>query len=93
MRHVEKNPHTLLPRFMGAHRLIVPEIGKVHFVVFANVFSTDRTIHERYDLKGSTQGRTVGAEALRTKASCLPPPPPCTPRPSTPSPRRASVRC
>ena len=47
VRHVEAYPHTLLPRFMGAHRLIVPELGKVHFVVFANVFSTDRTIHER----------------------------------------------
>ena len=33
VHHVEAYPHTLLPRFMGAHRLIVPEIGKVHSVV------------------------------------------------------------
>ena len=71
VRHVERYPHTLLPRFMGAHRLIVPEIGKVHFVVFSNVFSTDRVIHERYDLKGSTLGRTVGAEALARKTDVL----------------------
>ena len=71
VRHVERYPHTLLPRFMGAHRLIVPEIGKVHFVVFSNVFSTDRVIHERYDLKGSTLGRTVGAEALAKKTDVL----------------------
>ena len=58
VRHVEKYPHTLLPRFMGAHRLILPGVGKVHFVVTSNVFSTDRAIHERYDLKGSTYGRT-----------------------------------
>ena len=32
MRHVEAYPHTLLPRFMGAHRLIVPELGKVRLV-------------------------------------------------------------
>ena len=43
----------------------------MHFVVFANVFSTDRTIHERYDLKGSTLGRTVGAKALSTKSDAL----------------------
>ena len=40
-------------------------------MVFANVFSTDRTIHERYDLKGSTLGRTVGAKALSTKSDAL----------------------
>ena len=32
MRHVETYPHTLLPRFMGAHRLIVPELGKVRLI-------------------------------------------------------------
>ena len=32
VRHVEAYPHTLLPRFMGAHRLIVPELGKVRLV-------------------------------------------------------------
>ena len=63
--------HTLLPRYLGFHRLQIPDIGKVHFVVFANVFSTDRVIHERYDLKGSTLGRTVGAETLARKADCV----------------------
>ena len=56
---------------MGAHRLILPGVGKVHFVVTSNVFSTDRAIHERYDLKGSTYGRTSdkllreGVDAVR----------------------------
>ncbi|KAL1495262.1 hypothetical protein AB1Y20_017122 [Prymnesium parvum] len=59
--YVSKQSNTLLPRFMGAHRLRLPGTGKVHFVVMANVFSTDRVIHERYDLKGSSLGRTAGA--------------------------------
>ena len=33
VRHVERYPHTLLPRFMGAHRLIVPELGKARHLV------------------------------------------------------------
>jgi hypothetical protein len=30
----------------------------------ANLFSTDLQIHERYDLKGSTAGRTAGKDAV-----------------------------
>jgi len=63
--HIEKQPHTLLPRFMGAHRLRLPKGNrKVHFIVMTNVFSTARVIHHRYDLKGSTHGRTAGADVL-----------------------------
>lgn len=54
--HVEQNPHTLLPRFLSFHRLRRAGV-KVHFVVMANVFSTDRHIDARFDLKGSTIGR------------------------------------
>ena len=51
-RYVESNPHTLLPRFFGAHSLEVASRQlKLDFVVMANVFSTERAIHERYDLK------------------------------------------
>ena len=45
---VAAEPNTLLPRFMGVHRLALPRTGKVHFVVMANVFATSRVIHERY---------------------------------------------
>jgi len=63
--HVEEQPHTLLPRFMGAHRLKLPDKKqKIHFIVMTNVFSTSRVIHHRYDLKGSTQGRTAGKATL-----------------------------
>ena len=60
--HVEAEPYTLLPRFMGAHRIRMPGGRKVHFVVMTNVFSSPRVIHERYDLKGSTHGRSAGAD-------------------------------
>jgi hypothetical protein len=35
-------------------------IAQVRFVVMANIFVTDLQIHRRYDIKGSTDGRTVG---------------------------------
>ena len=60
VRHVEDHPCTLLPRFMGAHRIHMPGGRKVHFVVMTNVFSSPRVIHERFDLKGSTSGRSAG---------------------------------
>ena len=45
--HVEAQPFTLLPRFMGAHRIQMPGRRKpLHFVVMTNVFSSPRVIHE-----------------------------------------------
>ena len=38
---------------------------KMHFVVMGNIFAQSLEIHERYDLKGSTIGRTVGEEKLK----------------------------
>jgi len=67
VRHVEQHPHTLLPRYLGFHRLILPGTGKTHFVVMANVFSTSLTIHERYDLKGSSLGRTAGKALVESE--------------------------
>lgn len=42
-------PHTLTPQ--------------VRFVVMSNIFPMDLLIHRRYDIKGSTEGRTVGNAA------------------------------
>jgi hypothetical protein len=38
---------------------------QVRFVVMANIFVTDLQIHRRFDIKGSTEGRTIGEEARR----------------------------
>lgn len=41
---------------------VKPTNGKnVRFVVMNNVFATNLQLHERYDLKGSTQGRYATA--------------------------------
>ncbi|GAA5999444.1 hypothetical protein JCM5350_001122, partial [Sporobolomyces pararoseus] len=55
--HVKKNPHTLLSRFYGLHRVKLPHGRKIHFVIMNNLFPPHRDIHETYDLKGSSVGR------------------------------------
>ncbi|KAG5338292.1 hypothetical protein C0989_007714 [Termitomyces sp. Mn162] len=55
--HVKANPHTLLSRFYGLHRVKLPRGRKIHFVIMNNIFPPHRDIHETYDLKGSTVGR------------------------------------
>ncbi|KAG9089800.1 hypothetical protein FRC06_001389 [Ceratobasidium sp. 370] len=55
--HISANPHTLLSRFYGLHRVKLPHGRKIHFVVMNNLFPAHLDIHETYDLKGSTVGR------------------------------------
>ncbi|KAI5887015.1 SAICAR synthase-like protein [Schizophyllum commune H4-8] len=57
VNHVRNNPHTLLSRFYGLHRVKMPHGRKIHFVIMNNLFPPHRDIHETYDLKGSTVGR------------------------------------
>ncbi|KAF9181635.1 Phosphatidylinositol-4-phosphate 5-kinase [Haplosporangium sp. Z 11] len=64
--HVKQNPHTLLCRFFGLHRVKLPHGRKIHFVVMGNVFPPNRDIHETYDLKGSTLGRAISDEELNS---------------------------
>mmetsp|Transcript_44433 Transcript_44433/g.105296 ORF Transcript_44433/g.105296 Transcript_44433/m.105296 type:complete len:515 (+) Transcript_44433:226-1770(+) len=54
--HVKSSKNTLLCRFFGLHRI---QPGNLHLLVMSNIFDTDRIIHQRYDLKGSTVGRKV----------------------------------
>lgn len=58
--HVSTYKHTLITRFYGLHKIkYTKKFGKIriYFIIMANVFNTNREIHVRYDLKGSTQGR------------------------------------
>ncbi|KAJ7284798.1 hypothetical protein C8J57DRAFT_1052729 [Mycena rebaudengoi] len=55
--HVKNNPHTLLSRFYGLHRVKLPRGNKIHFVIMNNLFPPHRDVHETFDLKGSTVGR------------------------------------
>ncbi|KAA1474979.1 SAICAR synthase-like protein [Dentipellis sp. KUC8613] len=61
-RHVKENPHTLLSRFYGLHRVKLPHGRKIHFVIMNNLFPAHKDIHETYDLKGSTVGRLYPEE-------------------------------
>eukprot|EP00887_Chlorella_sp_A99_P001758 scaffold19.g1758.t1 len=60
VEHVRANPDTLLIRFFGVHRVKPSHGSKVRFVVMNNIFQTDAAIHRKFDLKGSTLGRTAG---------------------------------
>jgi 1-phosphatidylinositol-4-phosphate 5-kinase len=56
--HLYKNPHTLITRFFGFHKIIDCGSRKeIYFVVMGNLFKSDYEIDVKYDLKGSTLGR------------------------------------
>jgi len=58
--HIMDHPDTLLIKFYGFHCVNMRGRGKAHFVVMGNIFAQSLAIHRRYDLKGSSVGRTVG---------------------------------
>lgn len=64
--HIRNHPNTILSRFIGLHRVKLPRGRKIHFVVMGNIFPPSKDIHEIYDLKGSTLGRQVTPEEIRT---------------------------
>ncbi len=63
---MKDNPHSLLSRFYGLHRVKLPHGKKIHFVIMNNLFPPHRDIHETYDLKGSTVGRELPEEKVAT---------------------------
>lgn len=73
--HVKKNPHTLLSRFYGLHRVKLPRGRKIHFVVMNNLFPPHRDIHETYDLKvragSGLPGAFLSGQLLRPDSAGL----------------------
>lgn len=69
--HIKKNPHTLLSRFYGLHRVKLPRGKKIHFVIMNNLFPPHRDIHETYDLKVSPSPLHLSARADATKGSAI----------------------
>eukprot|EP00392_Amoebophrya_sp_AT5.2_P004874 g4883.t1 len=70
--HIKKYPDSLLIKFFGLHALRVRKTTdrahrvkerKIYFVVMGNMFNTPFEIHKRYDLKGSTTGRSATMKA------------------------------
>ncbi|XP_078444184.1 phosphatidylinositol 4-phosphate 5-kinase 1-like isoform X2 [Wolffia australiana] len=68
-RHVDLYRNSLVTRFYGVH--CVKSVGgqKVRFIVMENLLCSEHRIHRRFDLKGSSHGRTsdkAGAEIDET---------------------------
>ncbi|KAK4767553.1 hypothetical protein SAY86_015303 [Trapa natans] len=57
--HVRSYDNTLITKFFGLHRIIPSSGQKFRFVVMGNMFCTELRIHRRFDLKGSSLGRSV----------------------------------
>ncbi|XP_073277945.1 phosphatidylinositol 4-phosphate 5-kinase 9-like [Primulina huaijiensis] len=57
--HVRRYDNTLIAKFFGLHRIIPSGGQKFRFVVMGNMFCTELRIHRRFDLKGSTLGRSA----------------------------------
>ncbi|KAH7431404.1 hypothetical protein KP509_08G046800 [Ceratopteris richardii] len=57
--HVQMYENTLITKFFGLHRIKPAGGQKVRFVVMGNMFCTELRIHRRFDLKGSSQGRSA----------------------------------
>ncbi|KVH90510.1 MORN motif-containing protein [Cynara cardunculus var. scolymus] len=58
-RHVRTYDNTLITKFFGLHRIKPSSGQKFRFVVMGNMFCTELRIHRRYDLKGSSLGRSA----------------------------------
>ncbi|XP_010916539.2 phosphatidylinositol 4-phosphate 5-kinase 2 [Elaeis guineensis] len=58
-QHVRHYENSLVTKFYGVH--CVKPIGgqKVRFIVMGNLFCSEYRIHRRFDLKGSSHGRTT----------------------------------
>ena len=60
--YLTNNPNTLIPRYYGLHEIITKKgfgSKSIYFLVMQNQFHSNYTIDRRYDLKGSSQGRTT----------------------------------
>ncbi|KAM4625278.1 phosphatidylinositol 4-phosphate 5-kinase-like protein 1 [Polymixia lowei] len=68
--HLEKYPHSLIVRFLGIHRIVIPNRIKTYFIVMQSVFYPDDRINIRYDIKGCEVGRwtnpaTAGSQIIK----------------------------
>lgn len=69
--HIKENPHTLISRLYGLHRVKLPGGKKIHFVIMNNLFPPHKDIHETYDLKGSAIGREYPEEKAAQKKGAV----------------------
>ncbi|KUF95888.1 hypothetical protein AM588_10005610 [Phytophthora nicotianae] len=63
------NPDSLLTRFYGCHAIRLYG-NTFNFVVMANLFSTEKVIHRRYDIKGSWVNRSAKHPSKGKRVTC-----------------------
>ncbi len=71
VRHVSRNPKTLLSNFLSFFEVMTSHGQKYRFVVMNNVFYTNLPMDRRYDLKGSTANRAASEVEKRKKSPIL----------------------
>eukprot|EP01018_Ginkgo_biloba_P037662 Gb_24341 [translate_table: standard] len=57
--HVRTYENTLITKFFGLHSVKTAGGQKVRFIVMGNLLCSEFCIHRRFDLKGSSQGRST----------------------------------
>ncbi|XP_072288486.1 phosphatidylinositol 4-phosphate 5-kinase-like protein 1 [Eucyclogobius newberryi] len=55
--HLKKHPHSIMVRFLGVYRIVIPNEMKKYLIVMQSVFFPDERISVRYDVKGCEVGR------------------------------------
>lgn len=55
--HLNRYPHSLLVRFLGVHKITIPNQIEKYFIIMQSVFYPDERINIRYDIKGCELGR------------------------------------
>ncbi|KAK9671210.1 hypothetical protein RND81_12G013700 [Saponaria officinalis] len=71
--HVRAFENTLVTKFFGLHcvKLTGTIQKKVRFIIMGNLFCTEYTIHKRFDLKGSSLGRSTDKPEEELDASTI----------------------
>jgi len=68
-QYMRRNPNSLLPRFYGVYSMKHEGIGGVtRFVIMNNIFNTPYDPVEKFDLKGSSVGRSVSEKKRKSGA-------------------------
>ncbi|XP_057549109.1 phosphatidylinositol 4-phosphate 5-kinase 4-like [Amaranthus tricolor] len=72
-KHVRAFENTLVTKFFGLHcvKLTGTIQKKVRFIIMGNLFCTEHTIHRRFDLKGSSLGRSTDKPEEELDASTI----------------------
>ncbi|KAJ6870373.1 phosphatidylinositol 4-phosphate 5-kinase 4 [Populus alba x Populus x berolinensis] len=71
--HVRSYENTLVTKFYGLHcvKLNGTAQKKVRFIIMGNLFCSEYTIHRRFDLKGSSLGRTTDKPESEIEATTI----------------------